>query len=125
MRSIAEFHRTGVAAWETLREIACAACVARHLTPSLALMSAHFAQFVYREVNQVSDRASHILGHACFDREIAVSKRAYFIQQTQNRFLVTLVLTFVFQLPETRASLRNNSREQRSNNERIPSPAAR
>ena len=54
-------------------------------------------QFLDGEIDRVGDRAGHILGHRRLHREVAVGQVTHLVQQTQNRFLVTLVLLLAFE----------------------------
>jgi len=50
------------------------------------------AQRLDRKVDRVRDRAGNFFGNGRLDGKIAFRKRAHFIEQAQNRFLVALIV---------------------------------
>ncbi|OPZ10022.1 MAG: hypothetical protein BWZ07_02884 [Alphaproteobacteria bacterium ADurb.BinA280] len=87
---------------EALRNGLCSLGCAGNLTGRRIDVRHHLAQLVNSEVDRVGNCPRHIFGNARLDRQIAVGQGSHFVQQTQNGFLVTLVLTFVFSSSNTR-----------------------
>ncbi len=50
------------------------------------------AQFLDRIVERIGDRARDVLGNRCFDGQVTVREAAHFVQQPQDRLLISFVL---------------------------------